>query len=76
MDTNDSDDPTEDLVSDSTRAAEDEEAAATGGADRPPTEDEERLAEDAARSVDPEVGEHFKEMDEIGANVKGEGQID
>ena len=76
MDMNDGSDPTDDLVSDSTRAAEDDEAAVTGGADRPPTEEEERLADEAARSVDPEVGEHFKEMDEIGADVKGEGQID
>ena len=75
-------DPAEDLVSEGTRTAEEDEAGkysikATvhGGADRPPTDEEALRAEEAAASADPSVGEHFKEMDEIGAKVKGEGEI-
>ncbi|HEY0519416.1 MAG TPA: hypothetical protein VGC84_07970 [Ilumatobacteraceae bacterium] len=46
-------------------------------ADRPPTEEEERAAERAARNVDLEnVAEHYEAMAELGANVEGEGQID
>ncbi len=69
-------DPSEDRVTDATRTAEDEEAGVHGGADRPPTEDEERAAERSAGDVDEEsVGEHFREMGEIGADVRGEGEI-
>lgn len=46
------------------------------GADRPPTDDEARAADEAAADVDPSVGEHYKEMIERGANVKGEGEIE
>lgn len=53
--------------------AEQAEAAAAHQADRPPTEDEERRAE--AQTNDPAVGEHFDEMNKIGADVKGEGEI-
>jgi hypothetical protein len=73
-DTTDSD-PTEDLVTDRTRAAEEDEAGVTGRADRPPTEKEERLAEESAVDVDESVARHYEEMGEIGANVKGEGEI-
>lgn len=46
-------------------------------ADRPPTEDEERLAEEAARGVDVgKVAEHYEDMAERGAQQKGEGRID
>jgi hypothetical protein len=46
-------------------------------ADRAPTAAEELSAERAAENVDVEqVGEHFQEMAELGANVRGEGQID
>lgn len=42
-------------------------------ADRPPTEDEERRAD--ALTPDADVAEHFDEMNKIGADVKGEGEI-
>lgn len=47
------------------------------GADREPTPDEEAAADEAAQDVDVDkVGEHFEEMNERGADVKGEGQIE
>ena len=58
---------------DRTRAAEREEARTPAGADREPTEDEEKLAE--RTNPDPEVAEHEKEMAERGANQKGEGRL-
>jgi hypothetical protein len=46
-------------------------------ADRMPTEDEERAAESAAEDVDLDtVAEHFEEMADTGANVRGEGEIE
>lgn len=46
-------------------------------ADRMPTPDEERAAERAADDVDlDQVGEHYEEMAEKGANVRGEGEIE
>jgi hypothetical protein len=46
-------------------------------ADREPTEEEERAAEQAAKNVDlDKVAEHYEEMAERGANVAGEGQIE
>ena len=46
-------------------------------ADRQPTADEEKAAEKAAKGVDVDaVAEHAEEMNEIGAEVKGEGQIE
>ena len=61
-------------VDESTKAEEEREAAATHTADRPPTAEEEAAAE--ANTLDPEVSEHEKEMGKIGAEVKGEGEID
>lgn len=75
MDATDNTDPSEDLVTDETRTAEDLEASVGGSADRGPTPEEERLADESAGSVDPEVGEHYREMNEIGAEVRGEGEI-
>lgn len=47
-----------------------------GSADREPTPDELATADEQAKDVDvDEVAEHFNEMTEIGANVKGEGEI-
>ncbi len=47
-----------------------------GHADRPPTEEEEDMAEQVAAAVDvDEVGEHYEEMAERGANTEGEGKI-
>jgi hypothetical protein len=45
-----------------------------GKADRPPTEDEERAAEE--NDLDPHVAESYKEANERGANIEGEGEID
>jgi hypothetical protein len=61
-------------VDEATKAEEEREAAATHTADRPPTAEEEAAAE--ANTLDPEVSEHEKEMGKIGAEVKGEGEID
>jgi hypothetical protein len=56
--------------------ADEEEAVASHDADRAPTDEESAAADKASSDVDVnEVGEHFEEMNEIGANVKGEGQI-
>jgi hypothetical protein len=45
--------------------------------DRPPTPDEERAAERGAEDVDLDsVSEHYEEMTETGANVRGEGEIE
>jgi hypothetical protein len=45
--------------------------------DRPPTPDEEAAAGRARGHVDvPGVAEHYEEMTDLGANVRGEGQIE
>lgn len=67
-------DPTDDKVSDATRAAEDGDEQVTSGADRMPTPDEEAAAE-RAPDLDPSVAESYKEQAERGAGVEGEGQI-
>jgi hypothetical protein len=61
-------------VQDATKDEEAREAAASHTADRPPTPDEEAAAE--SNRLDPEVAEHEREMDRLGAEIKGEGQID
>jgi hypothetical protein len=61
-------------VQDGTRDEEAREAAASHTADRPPTPDEEAAAE--SNQLDPEVAEHEREMDKLGAEIEGEGQID
>jgi hypothetical protein len=58
---------------DATRAAEREEAERGAGADRMPTEEEEREAE--RQSIDDDVREHERDMAERGAHQKGEGRI-
>ena len=63
----------EDRVDEATREAEDEEARAPHESDRPPTEEEEEAAE--SQRADPEVAAHEREMDRLGAEVRGEGQI-
>lgn len=65
----------DELVTDATRAVEDEEGGIRARADRMPTPDEERMADEVAEDVDPGVGEHYREMSEIGADVEGEGRI-
>ena len=45
--------------------------------DRPPTEEEERVAERVSKDVDlDKTSENYEEMAELGADIKGEGQID
>ena len=69
-------DPTPDDTAGLDEATISEEAAeAVHGhdADRPPTADEERRADEL--EADPAVAEHFEEMNKIGAEVKGEGEI-
>jgi len=61
-------------ISDATRAADEVDATATAAADRAPTPDEEAAA-DSHGPVSESVEAHEKEMDELGANVKGEGEI-
>ena len=61
-------------VDETTRVEELLEASAAHNADRPPTSEEEAAAD--GNTLDPEVAEHEREMGKIGAEVKGEGQID
>ena len=61
-------------VTEATKVEEILETAAAHAADRPPTPEEEAAAE--SNALDPEVAEHEREMGKIGAEVKGEGQID
>lgn len=56
-----------------TRDAERADADVTAQADRPPTAEEERLAEEQV--LDPDVAEHEREMAERGAKQEGEGRI-
>ena len=56
-----------------TRKTEAEDAAVKPGADRMPTEEEEKLAEQ--HKVDRDVAEHAEEMYERGADQKGEGRV-
>ena len=56
-----------------TRAAEREEAHAPHAADRPPTEEEEAIAD--RLEVDPEAAASYEEMAKRGAKQKGEGRI-
>ncbi len=61
-------------VDEATRKEERREASAPHAADRPPTAEEEAAAE--GNELDPAVADHEREMDRIGAEVKGEGEID
>ena len=61
-------------VEEATKAEEAREAAAAHPADRPPTSEEEAAAE--ANTLEPGVSEHEREMGKIGAEVKGEGEVD
>lgn len=57
-----------------THEAEEIDAHAAHGADRPPTPEEERDAE--GTTLDPSVGEHYRDAAGKGANIKGEGAIE
>ena len=59
--------------SSATRAAEQAAAGKAHEADRPPTDEESRLAE--SQQLDPDVAAHEREMAERGKNQKGEGRI-
>jgi hypothetical protein len=61
-------------VSDATRQADRRDSAKQGKADRMPTPEEERTADEL--ELDEDVAKTYKEAIETGANVKGEGQID
>ena len=63
-----------DKIDSATRDEDEAEAKAPHVADRPPTEEEERLADSNTPSA--EAGEHFSEMAKIGAEVKGEGAVE
>jgi hypothetical protein len=56
------------------QATEAHDADAEHVADRPPTAEEERRAEE--QTLDPDVAEHEREMAGLGAEVKGEGEIE
>jgi hypothetical protein len=63
---------------DKTREAELAEAGKSHTADRPPTSEEEAAAERKRAELDADreaVAEHYEEMTELGAHVKGEGEI-
>ncbi len=67
-------DPTDDKVSDSTRAAEDADEQVGAGSDRMPTPEEEAAAE-RAPDLDPSVAANYEEQAARGAGVEGEGKI-
>jgi hypothetical protein len=60
---------------DQTRQSERDDAKVRAGSDRPPTPEEEAVADDLP-GIDEDVSENYKEMAERGANQKGEGRID
>jgi hypothetical protein len=62
-------------ISEETREADRRDSAKQGKADRMPTPEEEREA-DKLGKPDDDVAANYKEAIELGADVKGEGQID
>lgn len=70
---NESQDAGAERIDEATRNEEEREGTAPHTADRPPTAEEAAAAE--ALELDPEVAAHEREMDRIGAEVKGEGEI-
>jgi hypothetical protein len=66
----------EDRTTSDTRAAEEQDARVQAHADRSPTADEERIAEAHRDTADDGVAAHYEEMAELGAEVRGEGQIE
>jgi hypothetical protein len=69
--------PSDDEVTEATKAADEAESRAKHEADRPATKDELAAAErsQAVSEDQKEVAKHFEEMTDIGAHVKGEGEI-
>jgi hypothetical protein len=68
------DDSELDEVTEATRRAERNDASALHEADRPPTGEEEKEADE--ESLVEGVAEHYQEMAERGANQRGEGRIE
>jgi hypothetical protein len=65
--------------SEATRAAERADAGEPAAADRAPTSEEEAEAERSRATFadDAEkVAEHYQDMNDVGANVKGEGSVE
>ena len=62
-------------MSEATKESDRRDSAKQGVADRMPTADEERAAEKLGKP-DKTVAENYEEAMELGADVKGEGQID
>jgi hypothetical protein len=60
-------------LDDATRQVDEQDARAEHRADRMPTPEEERRADEL--ELDPDVAQAYDEAIERGANVKGEGQI-
>ncbi len=61
-----------------THRADEADAEVEHVSDRPPRPDEARSAEKSRKDLEAdaeEVARHHKEMDEVGAHVKGEGEI-
>jgi len=55
------------------------DASQAHAADRPPTEEEDAAAEESREKFkgdEAAVAEHYEEMSDIGAHVKGEGAIE
>jgi hypothetical protein len=67
-------DPGAQKVDEATQEVDERDAHAKASADRMPTEEEERLAEQ--HELDPEVAESYKDAAERGAKVEGEGRIE
>lgn len=63
----------DDLADEASTEGDRDNAAAPHTADRPPTPEEEAAAEQL--EPDPSMAEHFSEMNKIGAEVEGEGEI-
>jgi hypothetical protein len=62
-----------------TKEAEETDATQAHVADRPPTSDEETAADKSRETYAADgqsVAEHYEEMSDIGAHVKGEGAIE
>lgn len=64
----------ETVPSDVTIGADEADAEAEHRADRMPTDEEERMADEAAAEASPEVAEQYAHMTELGAKAKGEGR--
>ena len=62
-------------VSDATTEVDEDDARATGSADRAATPDEEKAADEHGDALTDSVRQHEEEMMETGANVKGEGEV-